>query len=142
MCRHVPGEPEPARHVHYMVSDPFSMPHVHRKAVRWSALGFWVLAGTLAVAAGPKPAAEVIVNIDLTPEGRKVERPSAEKPAYYVPVILGYHTAGEIVAGDKPPARVEVIRQLGRALAKEGYVLQAVRPDANRTVPSLILVFE
>lgn len=85
---------------------------------------------------------QVIVNIDMTAEGKKVPRPTPEKPAYYVPVTLGYHTAGEIIAGEKPPARAEMIRQLGQALAKEGYVLQALRPDANKTTPSLILTFE
>ena len=95
-----------------------------------------------ALPAALRKTAEVIVNIDMTADGKKIERPTPEKPAYYVPVILGYHEQGEIVGGEKPPSRVEVIRQLGKALAKEGYVLQALRPDANKTVPSLILVFE
>jgi hypothetical protein len=84
----------------------------------------------------------VIVNVDLTDEGRKIARPTPEQPAYYVPVILGYHEGGKIIGGEQPPSRQEMLRQLGRALAKEGYVLQAVRPNANQTLPSLILAFE
>lgn len=86
--------------------------------------------------------AEVIANSDLTADGRKLVRPTPTHPAYYVPVILGYHTGGEIVVAEQPPSRADVLRQLGRALAKEGYVLQALRPDANTTQPSLILAIE
>jgi hypothetical protein len=96
----------------------------------------------IAAAVNDGDKAMVIVNVDLTPEGAKIPHPSASQPAYYVPVILGYHQSGKIIGGEKPPSRQEMIRQLGRALAKEGYVLQAVRPDANQTLPSLILAFE
>lgn len=104
-------------------------------------LGFWVLPAI--VFAAPKgDLAAVIVNVDLTEEGRKIPPPTPGRPAYYVPVILGYHESGKIVAGEEPPKREELIRQLGGALAKEGYVLQALRPDANRTLPALILAIE
>src|SRR6185436_15945768 len=93
----------------------------------------WLAPLGAAAGAAVSQKAEVIVNIDMTADGKKVERPTPDKPAYYVPVILGYHTGGEIVAGEKPPSRAEVIRQLGKALAKEGYVLQATRPDASKT---------
>lgn len=84
----------------------------------------------------------MIANTDLTADGRKVARPTPDHPAYYVPVILGYHEGGEIIAGEKPPSRADVLRQVGKALAKEGYVLQALRTDANTTQPSLILAIE
>ncbi len=86
--------------------------------------------------------AAVVANADLTEEGRKIPRPTPDKPAYYVPVILGWQEAGRIVAGEEPPKREEVLRQLGQALAKEGYILQALRPDANKTLPSLIIAVE
>ena len=35
--------------------------------------------------------------VELTPAGRAVPRPTPEKPAYYVPVILGWHERGRIV---------------------------------------------
>jgi hypothetical protein len=101
--------------------------------------------GIAAALAHAEPAgnlAEVIVNADLTEEGRKIPRPTRDQPAYYVPVILGWQESGEIVAGDEPPKRDAMLRQLGQALAREGYVLQALRPDANRTVPSLIIAVE
>lgn len=101
-----------------------------------------VLAATSAVGAGKDRHVDVIANIDMTPEGKKIPRPTPENPAYYVPVTLGYSEGGTIVAGEKPPSRNELLRQMGLALAKEGYVLQALRPNANETTPSLILAFE
>lgn len=86
--------------------------------------------------------AAVVANADLTEEGKKIPRPTPDQPAYYVPVILGWQEAGKIVAGEEPPKREQVLRQLGQALAKEGYVLQALRPDANKTLPSLIIAVE
>ncbi len=113
---------------------------------RLSSLVFAVLAaGTLHAAGVPakkKAEAEVNVKIDLTDEGRKIARPTPLKPAYYVPTIVGYSEHGEIVAGEIPPGRARILRELAQALAKEGYVLQALRPDADKTVPSLVLVFE
>jgi hypothetical protein len=85
---------------------------------------------------------QVVVNVDLTEEGRKVPRPTPEQPAYYVPVIFGWQEEGKIIAGEMPPSREEMLRQVGRALAREGYILQALRPDANETAPSLIISLE
>lgn len=90
-------------------------------------------------AAAKKDKAEVVANAELTEEGLKTPRPTPGKPVYYVPVIQGWHETGKIVAGEEPPKRADVLRQLAQALAKEGYVLQALRPDANTTVPSLII---
>jgi len=122
---------------------PSRLPVSFRRRIRVA-----LCACTLAVFAPPALAVKdgdkvmVIVNVDLTDEGRKIPRPTPEQPAYYVPVILGYHEGGKIIGGEQPPSRQEMLRQLGRALAKEGYVLQAVRPNANQTLPSLILAFE
>jgi hypothetical protein len=90
-------------------------------------------------AALKKDKAEVVANADLTEEGRQAQRPTADHPIYYVPVIHGWHEAGKIVAGEEPPKRADVLRHLAQALAKEGYVLQALRSDANTTTPSLII---
>ncbi len=103
---------------------------------------FVAVAAAVPTAFAAPARAEVVVNIDMTPDGKKVPRPTAEHPAYYVPVILGYHTNGQIIAGERPPSRAELIRDMGKALAKEGYVLQALRPDNKTTLPSLILCFE
>jgi len=101
--------------------------------------------GLLAVSSEGEPRrnlAAVVANADLTEDGKKFLRPTPDKPSYYVPVILGWQEAGRIVAGEEPPKREEVLRQLGQALAKEGYILQALRPDANKTLPSLIITVE
>lgn len=102
------------------------------------AFGLSVLA--LAVCAAPKKdKAEVVANAELTEEGLKIPRPTHGNPVYYVPMIHGWNEIGKIVAGEEPPKRSDVLRQLAQALAKEGYVLQALRPDANTTMPSLII---
>ena len=85
---------------------------------------------------------EVSANADLTAAGRKIPKPASGQPVYYVPVILGWHEEGALVAGEEPPKRAAVLREIGQALAKQGYVLQALRPDANTTVPSLIITVE
>ncbi|HEY8993716.1 MAG TPA: hypothetical protein VIM71_03445, partial [Lacunisphaera sp.] len=64
------------------------------------------------------------------------------QPAYYVPVIFGWQEEGQVVAGEAPPKREMMLRELGQALAKRGYILQALRPDANKTTPSLIISVE
>ena len=86
--------------------------------------------------------AEVSANTDVTPAGQKHPNPTPGKPVYYVPVIDGWHEEGRIIAGEEPPKRAEVLRLVGQALAKEGYILQALRPDANTTTPSLIIRVE
>jgi len=106
-----------------------------------------LLLATVALAALPRlPArerrAEVAANGDLTEAGLKIPPPTPGQPAYYVPVILGWREEGRIVAGEEPPKRETMLRELGHALAKQGYVLQALRPDANKTVPSLIIAVE
>lgn len=85
---------------------------------------------------------EVSANAELTEAGKKIPRPTPDKPVYYVPVIYGWHEDGALVAGEEPPKRADLIRQVGQALAKEGYVLQALRPNGNNTTPSLIITVE
>lgn len=93
-------------------------------------------------AAPKRDFAEVIANSDLTEDGKKLPPPSPEKPVYYAPVIFGWHESGKIVAGEEPPKRQEMLRLVAQALAREGYVLQALRPDANTTLPSLVITVE
>ena len=101
-------------------------------------LGLGIL-GVTASAAPKKDLAEIVANAELTEEGRQATRPTSGKPVYYVPMIHGWNEIGKIVAGEEPPKRADVLRQLAQALAKEGYILQALRPDANTTMPSLII---
>jgi hypothetical protein len=116
--------------------------HFRPRILRLIALATLICLVAHAADAVTRSKAEVIVNIDMTADGRQIARPTPDQPTYYVPVILGYHTGGEIIAGEKPPSRAEVIRQLGKALAKEGYILQALRPNANSTRPALVLAIE
>lgn len=118
--------------------NPVFLPAVTRRMLL--ALGLGVLGVT--ACAELKDLAEVAANADLTEEGKLVPRPTPGQPAYYVPVILGWQEAGKIVAGEEPPKRDMVLRELAKALAKEGYILQALRPDANKTMPSLIIGIE
>lgn len=113
------------------------------RPVPWPALLALCFAAFSAVAhATVRDFAEVVANADLTEEGKKIPRPTPGRPVYYVPVILGWQEGGKIVAGEEPPRRELVLKQLGQALAKEGYVLQALRPDADKTLPSLIIAIE
>src|SRR5687768_3123321 len=114
----------------------FFLSAVARRALLTLSLG--VLA-TAVCAAPKKDKAEVVANAELTAEGRKASYPTPGHPIYYVPMTLGWHESGKIVAGEEPPKRADVLRHLAQALAKEGYILQALRPDANTTVPSLII---
>ena len=119
-------------------------PTFRRAALALLGGSFGVLATLphLALAERKGDKAEVAVNCELTEEGRKVPRPTPQTPAYYVPVIFGYHENGRIIGGEEPPKREELIRHLALGLAKEGYVIQALRPDANTTMPELIITIE
>lgn len=121
------------------VPPPRSWPAPSRLAL--FALGLGLL-GPPSGAANTRPLAEVVANAELTEEGKKIPHPASDRPAYYVPVILGWQESGKIIAGEEPPKRDLVLKQLGQALAKEGYVLQALRPDSNTTLPSLIIAVE
>jgi hypothetical protein len=114
--------------------------HVPSRRSAWVAIAFFVF-GLGACVHGARQA-EVSANGELTEQGRKIPRPTSGQPVYYVPVIMGWHESGALVAGEAPPKRADVIRLLGQALAKEGYVLQALRPNGNNTLPSLILTIE
>src|SRR3954454_1722436 len=93
-----------------------------------------VLASGVTRASNPK--VEVNVVVDMTEAGRKVAPPTKEKPAYYFPIVAGYHEEGAIVAGEKAPPKNMVIHELAKALAVQGYrVVSAQTPP-----PSLLLV--
>lgn len=86
--------------------------------------------------------AEVSANAELTEAGRKIPTPAPGHPVYYVPMILGWHEEGALVAGEEPPKRAAILREVGQALGKEGYLLQALRPGGNATLPSLVITVE
>ncbi len=108
--------------------------------------------------AGPAPLGQeaerpISIVVDMTPEGRKVERPTPDHPAYYFPYVGGYKDLGAKVAGEPQPPVRETIAGLARALASQGYLVThqlPADPKAPKSEqgqlklsppPSLILVF-
>lgn len=82
-------------------------------------------------------AAEVNVNVDLTPEGRKLTLPTRDHPAYYFPLVGGYRQEGAGKAGEKIPDRSRVLHEVARTLAGNGYLVTGPKTPA----PSVLLVF-
>ena len=80
---------------------------------------------------------EVNVNVDLTDEGRKITLPTREHPAYYFPLVGGFRQEGAVMAGEKAPDRLPVLKEIARILAQNGYLV--VGPKTP--VPSVLLVF-
>jgi hypothetical protein len=92
----------------------------------------------LPLAAPAVPVAEVNVNVDLTPAGRKITRPTPAAPVYYMPVVGGFHEEGDIPAGGpKPPPQNFVLHEMAVALASQGYLVANPRTPP----PALLLVF-
>jgi hypothetical protein len=80
--------------------------------------------------------ATVDVVSELTEAGKKIERPTPEHPAYYVPISGGYHPGGQLNFWNRaPPSEAQVLGDLAKDLAQQGYLL-ATREHH----PSLILV--
>ena len=79
----------------------------------------------------------VDVVVDMTDAGKKVARPTIDKPAYYFPLTVGYKEQGAFIADQgPPPATLEVQHLIAKALYDQGYrVTNAVSPA------SLVLVF-
>jgi hypothetical protein len=81
----------------------------------------------------------IAVSVEMTPEGRKFAHPTPDKPAYYMPVTIGYKEVGafppkfyqgrELLVG-------KVQDLLGKALVAQGY-----RVMTKQSPPSLVLVF-
>lgn len=104
---------------------------------RWILLLSIGLPATLAAAwFGPPKETQVAVNVDLTPEGRKVSPPSPGHPVYYFPLLGGYRELGAIVAGEKKPAPDAVAHLVAKALASSGYFVASQKHPS----PSLLLV--
>ncbi|HVS54086.1 MAG TPA: hypothetical protein VHD62_17150 [Opitutaceae bacterium] len=77
---------------------------------------------------------------EMTPAGRKVARPSAEKPAYYVAESGGMHNEG-LMGGEanlKGPSAEQLRHMLEKALAQNGYIASA--NDTQR--PTLAIIYQ
>ena len=77
----------------------------------------------------------MLVATDVTKEGRKISPPTAERPAYYVPVILGYSETGDISQHYlRRPADEPILRGVIEALAKQHYLV------ASRDFPPTLTI--
>jgi len=90
-----------------------------------------------AAASAAEPVVDVNVIVDVTEAGRKLTRPTPAQPAYYAPLIGGFHEEGDTVAGDKRPAQNFVLHEFAKALAAQGYLVAG----AGTPVPTVLLVF-
>jgi hypothetical protein len=84
----------------------------------------------------PKRDVQVVAVTDTTPAGALRRPVSPANPAYYVAVSAGYRDFGGIIAGEKIPPKEEVLKTIGRVLAKQGYL-----PATDDKTPSLLLVW-
>ena len=95
----------------------------------------------------------------MTGNGKTVAHPSPDKPAYYLPVVPGFHEVDAAAVGEKPLVR-DIVHSLVKELATQGYIASrevpatppaqpvmksmnrnAVTPTAFAPPPSLLLVF-
>ena len=75
------------------------------------------------------------VVVDMTEAGSKVAHPTPSKPAYYLPLPVGYKPQGAVLADQKlPPPTPEVEHMMAVALAQEGYLVMT-----RKFAPSLVL---
>jgi hypothetical protein len=82
------------------------------------------------------------VNTAMTPDGEKIQHPTADQPVYYFPYCVGYQEVGSVEAGlKKLSADVPMIPSLAEALASQGYLVTHVVGAKLDPPPSLILVF-
>lgn len=73
---------------------------------------------------------------DVSKEGEATPRPTAEKPAYYIAVSLGFHDFGPSVAGERIPPSDTIIKHMTKVLAKEHYL-----PATDLHQPTLLLLY-
>jgi len=72
----------------------------------------------------------------MTDAGKKVVRPTFDRPAYYFPLTVGYKEEGAFVPGQKAPSTLDVQHLIAKALYDQGY-----RVTNPLNTPSLVLVF-
>src|SRR5260221_8271373 len=73
---------------------------------------------------------QVIVVGDVSPAGKKLTPPDAERPVYYFPLAVGFKELGASIAGEKPPPpKNDVSHILAVELARQHYlVMNAQHP--------------
>jgi len=79
----------------------------------------------------------VVVVVDMTNEGRKIARPTAAKPTYYLPISVGYKNFGSAHHFQRPPPNSwDIAHEIAKALYDQGYVLMT-----KQGRPSQVLYF-
>jgi len=78
----------------------------------------------------------VIVNTDMTPEGRALALPTPDAPVYYLGRSLGCRLGS--IPGDRLPDEKEMVRIVVNTLAKQGYL----GAQKNVHEPTLFLILE
>lgn len=64
----------------------------------------------------------LIVNTNLTDEGRKLPEASPKNPVYIAALSMGYEDFGKSIAGDKPPSEDQMKKILTKVLKERGYL--------------------
>ena len=116
----------------------------HRRGWRLALAAGLVLLGSVPASAesllrwllAPRHDVQVITATDLTPAGALMRPASPENPVYYVAVSAGYRDLGGIIAGDKLPVPQEMVRNVARVLAQQGYL-----PADNQHLPTECIIF-
>ena len=86
----------------------------------WKLAAFFVVLGAGWVRADDVRAVNIYSYV--TPAGKKLTPPTIDHPANYFLVNGGYHEAGELVAGEKPPAAEKVEAMVQKALSAAHYI--------------------
>jgi hypothetical protein len=73
---------------------------------------------------------------EMTPDGKKVAPPTAEKPTYYVEETAGYHDEGQGVTGERPIPIPALEAQLKSSLATSHFL-----PAAPGRPATLVIIF-
>ena len=100
-----------------------------RERAGWRAA---VVFGAFFLTASPAPAGlydllfhhdvQVITSTDIAPAGALLRPASPSEPVYYLALIKGYHDFGATMGGEKIPAKEQMVGDIARVLAKEGYL--------------------
>lgn len=82
-----------------------------------------------------KPDMEIITVTDMTEEGRAHRPATPAEPVYYMAVSLGFQDIGGLVGGEKIPPKDDMLRNITKVLAAQGYL-----PATETTPPPTLLL--
>ncbi len=98
----------------------------------------FVVATCLCAAAPKKPEGpEVLVVADVTGDPALAQRPTKEKPVYFVMMGGAERPLGDAIAGERLPSRADVAKEVVAALTSQGYQQTALGGPR----PSLAIIF-